>query len=79
MIQIDRINPVNFHQSECCSALLNSLFINPLLYYAFTQIKALPGKTFIFIPDLTGKRPGGSVIAPPVQKGGAKGIHILYL
>ena len=79
MIQIDRINPVNFHQSECCSALLNSLFINPFSFYAFPHIKALSGKTFSFIPDLTGKRPGGPVTAPLIQKGGAKGIHILNL
>ena len=79
MIQIDRINPVNFHQSECCSALLNSLFINPFSFYAFPHIKALSGKTFSFIPDLTGKRPGGPVTAPLIQKGGAKDIHILSL
>ena len=79
MIQIDRINPGKFHQSECCSALFNSLFINPFRFTAFSQFKALSGKTFSFIPDLTGKRPGGSVTAPLIQKGGAKGIHILNL
>ena len=79
MIQIDRIIPVNFHQSECCSPLLKSFFINPLRCIAFSLFKALSGKTFSFIPDLTGKRPGGSVTAPLIQKGGAKGIHILNL
>jgi len=79
MIQIDRIIPENFHQSECCSALFNRLFINPFRCTAFSQFKALSGKTFSFIPDLTGKRPGGSVIAPLIQKGGEKGIHILNL
>ena len=79
MIQIDRIIPGKFHQPKCFFALFNSLFTNPLRFYAFSHIKALSGKTFSFIPDLTGKRPGGSVIAPLVQKGGAKGIHILNL
>ena len=79
MIQIDRIIPVNFRQSECCSTLLKSFFINPLRCTAFSHFKALSGKTFSFIPDLTGKRPGGSVTAPLIQKGGAKGIHILNL
>ena len=79
MIQIDRINPENFHETECCSALFNSLFTNPFRCTAFSQFKALSGKTFIFIPDLTGKRPGGSINAPLIQKGGAKGIHILNL
>jgi len=59
--------------------LFKNLNINPLRFYAFSQFKALSGKTFIFIPDLTGKRPGGSVTAPLTQKGGAKGIHILNL
>ena len=77
MIQIDRLIPVNFHQPKCFPALFKSLNINPLRFYAFSHIKALSGKTFSFIPDLTGKRPGGSVIAPLVQKGGAKGIHNL--
>ena len=79
MIQIDRIIPENFHQSDCCSALFSSLFINPFRCSAFYQFKALSGKTFSFIPDLTGKRPGGSFTAPLIQKGGAKGIHILNL
>ena len=79
MIKIDRINLGNFNQPKCFSALFKSLTINPLRFYAFSHIKALSGKTYSFIPDLTGKRPGGSVIAPPVQKGGAKGIHILNL
>ena len=79
MIQIDRINPGNFHQPKCFSALFKSLTISPLRFYAFSHIKALSGKTFSFIPDLTGKRPGGSVTAPLIQKGGAKGIHNLNL
>ena len=79
MIQIDRIIPGNFHQPKCFSALFKSLNINPLLFYAFSHIKALSGKTFSFILDLTGKLPGGSVTAPLIQKGGAKGIHILNL
>ena len=79
MIQIDRINPGNFHQPKCFSALFKSLTINPLRFYAFSHIKALSSKTFSFIPDLTGKRPGGSVTAPLIQKGGAKGIHNLNL
>ena len=79
MIQIDRIISVNFHQPKCFSALFINLNINPLRIYAFSQFKALSGKTFSFIPDLTGKRPGGSVISPLIQKGGEKGIHILNL
>ena len=79
MIQIVRINPGNFNQPKCFSALFKNLNINPLRFYAFSQFKALSGKTFIFIPDLTGKRPGGSIIAPLIQKGGEKGIHILNL
>ena len=79
MIQIDRIIPGNFNQPKCFSALFKSLNINPLRFYAFAHIKALSGKTYSFIPDLTGKRPGGSVTAPLIQKGGAKGIHILNL
>ena len=79
MIQIDRIIPGEFHQPKCFSALFKSLFINPFRCTAFSQFKALSGKTFSFIPDLTGKRPGGSVTAPLIQKGGAKGIHILNL
>ena len=79
MIQIDRIIPGKFNQPKCFSTLFKSLTINPLRFYAFSHIKALSGKTYSFIPDLTGKRPGGSVTAPLIQKGGAKGIHILYL
>ena len=79
MIKIHRIIPEKFHQPKCFSALFKILNIKPLRFYAFSYVKALPGKTFSFIPDLTGKRPGGSIIAPPVQKGGAKGIHILNL
>jgi len=79
MIQIDRIIPGNIHQPKCYSALFKNLNINPLRFYAFSHTKALSGKTYSFIPDLTGKRPGGSVTAPPVQKGGARGIHILNL
>ena len=79
MIQIDRIINLNIHQSKCCSALLKDLNINPIYFYALSNFKALSGKTYIFIPDLTGKRPGGSINAPLIQKGGAKGIHILNL
>ena len=79
MIKIDRKIPGNFHQPKCFFALFKNLNINPPRFYAFSHIKALPGKTFSFIPDLTGKRPGGSVTAPLIQKGGAKGIHILNL
>ena len=79
MIQIDRIIPENFHQHKYFSALFKSLNINPLRFFAFSHIKALSGKIFSFIPDLTGKRPGGSVSAPLIQKGGAKGIHNLNL
>ena len=79
MIKIDRINPGNFHQPKCFPALFNSLLINPFRCTAFSQFKALSGKTFSLILDLTGKRPGGSVTAPLIQKGGAKGIHNLNL
>ena len=79
MIQIDRIIPGKFHQPKCFSASFKSLNINRLSFYAFSHIKALSGKTYSFILDLTGKRPGGSVTAPLIQKGGAKGIHILNL
>ena len=79
MIKIDRINPGNFNQPKCFSALFKSITINPLRFYAFSHIKALSGKTYSFIRDLTGKRPGGSVTAPLIQKGGVKGIHNLNL
>ena len=79
MIQIDRKIPENFHQPKCFSTLFKSFFINPIQFYASFNLKAPSGKTCIFIPDLTGKRPGGSVTAPLTQKGGEKGIHILNL
>ena len=71
--------PENIHLLKCCSALCESLNINTPSFYAFSHIKALSGKTYSFIRDLTGKRPGGSVTAPLIQKGGVKGIHNLNL
>ena len=79
MIQIDRIIPGNFLQPKFFSALFKSFFINPIQFYASFNLKAPSGKSCIFIPDLTGKRPGGSINAPLIQKGGAKGIHNLNL
>ena len=79
MIEIDRKISVNFHQPKCFFALFKSFFINPLRSFTSFNLKAPSGKTCIFIPDLTGKRPGGSINAPLIQKGGAKGIHILNL
>ena len=79
MIEIDRKITGNFHQPKCFFALFKSFLINPLQSYTSFNLKAPSGKTCIFIPDLTGKRPGGSINAPLIQKGGAKGIHILNL
>ena len=79
MIEIDRKITGNFHQPKCFFALFKSFLINPLQSYTSFNLKAPSGKTCIFIPDLTGKQPGGSIIAPLIQKGDAKGIHILNM